>query len=102
MSGSNDIRPYCDGYHDDNVYFNNPAEYLPNLDDQWYLDNLRSGRILITTGQGAYEAPDRSRQLSGILASKGIPHELDLWGYDIPHDWPTWRSMLNVYIPQLF
>jgi esterase/lipase superfamily enzyme len=102
MSGSYDIRPYCDGYHDDNVYFNNPAEYLPSLHDDYYLSRLRSAQILITSGQGAYEAPDRSRQISGILASKGIPHELDLWGYDIPHDWPTWRSMLNVYIPRLF
>jgi esterase/lipase superfamily enzyme len=102
MSGSYDIRPYCDGYHDEYVYFNNPSEYLPNLDDDYYLPHLRSARIVIASGQGAYEAPDRSRELSRLLASKGVPHELDLWGYDIPHDWPTWRAMLNVYIPRLF
>lgn len=102
MSGSYDIRPYADGYHDENVYYNNPVEYVPNLEDDYYLPKLRSCRLLISSGQGAYEAPDRSRELSRILGSKGIPHELDLWGYDIPHDWPTWRSMLNVFIPRLF
>jgi esterase/lipase superfamily enzyme len=102
MSGSYDIRPYALGYHDDNVYFNNPAEYLPRLEDEWFLANLRQCRIHIMSGQGAYEAPDRSRQLSELLWSKGIPNELDLWGYDIAHDWPTWRDMLNVYIPRLF
>jgi esterase/lipase superfamily enzyme len=102
MSGTYDIRPYANGYHDEYVYFNNPAEYLPALEDEWYLSRLRNARILILSGQGAYEAPDRSRHLAHMLGSKGIPHRLELWGYDISHDWPTWRDMLNVYIPELF
>ena len=28
LSGSYDIRSYLDGYYDDNVYFNNPVDYL--------------------------------------------------------------------------
>ena len=102
MSGFYDIRPYCDGYYGDDGYFNNPVDYLRNLDDDYYLPRLRGARILIVTGQGAYEAPDRSRQLAAVLAEKGIPYQLELWGHDVPHDWPTWRAMLNVYIPSLF
>ncbi len=102
MSGSYDIRGYADGYWDDNCYFNNPVDYLPNLHDDWFLSRYRRNRIIISSGQGAHEAPDRSRQLSNLLHSKGVPHWLDLWGYDVPHDWPTWRQMLNVYIPQLY
>src|SRR4029453_14672873 len=33
MSGSYDIRSYLKGYYDDNVYFNNPVDYLSNLND---------------------------------------------------------------------
>ena len=33
MSGSYDIRSYLKGHYDDNVYFNNPMDYLPNLND---------------------------------------------------------------------
>jgi esterase/lipase superfamily enzyme len=102
MSGSYDIRGYCDGYWDNNCYFNNPVDYLVNLHDDWYLSHMRRNRIVIASGQGAYEAPDRSRQLSALLHAKAIPHWLDLWGYDVPHDWPTWRQMLNVYLPQLY
>lgn len=102
MSGSYDIRSYCTDYYDENCYFNNPMDYLSNLNDEWYLSRLRNARIYIMTGQGNYEAPDRSVQLSNVLWAKGIPNHLDLWGYDIPHDWPTWRSMLKVYVPQLF
>ncbi|MBI4469372.1 MAG: esterase family protein [Acidobacteria bacterium] len=102
MSGSYDIRPYCDGYYDDNCYFNNPVDYLSRLEDPWILGQLRQCRIHILSGQGAWEAPNRSRELSAILNRKGVPHNLDLWGHDVDHDWPWWRKMLNVYIPRLF
>lgn len=105
MSGSFDIRGYYDGsYYDDNVYFNNPVDYLPQLPEGSYeLNALRhKAHIYIVSGQGNYENPDASRRLAGILAGKGIPHELDLWGYDMPHDWPTWRAMLPYYLSAKF
>jgi len=103
MSGAYDIRGYYDGdYYDDNVYFNNPVDYLPNLGDHdlWLLQQKR--HIHIVTGQGDYENPDASRRLAGILYNKGIPFELNLWGYDMPHDWPTWRAMLRYYLSEKF
>jgi esterase/lipase superfamily enzyme len=104
MSGSFDIRNYYNGnYYDENIYFNNPVDYLPQLSDDYYLPMLRQKtHIHIVTGQGDYENPDASRRLSGILAAKGIPHELDLWGYDMRHDWPTWRDMIRYYIGAKF
>lgn len=102
MSGSYDVRAYFDGYHDEQVYFNNPVSYLPNLDDDYFLPRLRQAdAIVILTGQGAYEAPERSRELSNILRSKGIPHTLDVWGYDVNHDWPWWRKMLPYWLDRL-
>ena len=102
MSGSYDVRSWFDGYHDDNVYFNNPVEYLPNLNDGYFLPRLQAAdAIVILTGQGDYEAPERSRQLSGILHSKGIPHTLDVWGPDVNHDWPWWRKMLPHWLDRL-
>jgi esterase/lipase superfamily enzyme len=88
MSGSYDVRSYLKDFHD-------PADYLPNLNDEHYLPILRrADSIYILSGQGNYEAPERSRHLSDILNSKGIPHTLDLWGHDVDHDWPWWRKML--------
>ncbi len=46
---------------------------------------------------GRCPAPGRSPQ---CLAEKGIRHELDLWGYDIPHDWPSWRAQLAHHLPR--
>ncbi len=104
MSGSFDIRGYYrDEYYDENVYFNNPVDYVPNLNDDYYLPLLRQKQhIHIVTGQGDYENPEASRRFSGILSAKDIPHTLDLWGYDMPHDWPTWRAMLPYYLSAKF
>jgi esterase/lipase superfamily enzyme len=99
MSGFFDLsRSYLDGYHDDNVYFNNPAYYIPNLSGP-YLDLLRQrSKIVIVTGQGAYEAPHNSRSFSELLNTKSIPHTLDVWGHDVRHDWPWWRKMLPYHL----
>ncbi|MDQ3009952.1 MAG: alpha/beta hydrolase-fold protein [Acidobacteriota bacterium] len=104
MSGSYDIRGYMDGYDNESVYFHNPVDYLSHLKDNYLLPILQHGgrQIILFSGQGAYEAPDRSRQLSGILNSKGIPHWLDMWGHDVNHDWPWWRKAMPHYFGKLF
>ena len=104
MSGCYDIREYYEsyGYHDENIYFNNPMEYLPNLGGN-YLHMLQHKRhIHLLTGQGAYESPTASREMSEMLWAKGIRHELDVWGHDMKHDWPTWRAMIKYYLAAKF
>ena len=41
-----------------------------------------------------------TRQFAALPASKGIRHELDLWGHDVPHDWPSWRAQLAHHLPR--
>jgi esterase/lipase superfamily enzyme len=103
MSGSYDVRSYLTDYYDTNVYFNNPMDYLRNLNDDYNLPLLqKADSIVITTGQGDFEAPNRSRDLSGLLSAKGIPHLLDVWGYDVSHDWVWWRKMLPYFLGKFF
>ncbi len=102
MSGVYDLTQYSDGFFNEDCYFNSPMHYLPNLTDHTTLEQMRHARITIMSGQGAYEAPDASRALSNVLNSKAIPHELDIWGYDMRHDWPTWRAMLPYYMETHF
>jgi esterase/lipase superfamily enzyme len=102
MSGFYDLGPdYLHGYGDDNCYFNNPASYLPNLEGHSLQLLQEASKIHILTGQGDYEAPDASRNLSGLLHSKGIPHLLDVWGYDVSHDWPWWLKMLPYSVEKM-
>ena len=41
-----------------------------------------------------------SRRLAALFAQKGIRHELDLWGHDVPHDWPSWRAQIAHHLPR--
>jgi esterase/lipase superfamily enzyme len=103
MSGVYDLTTYTDDYWDEDVYFNSPIHYLEGLSDEYYLSRIRSSEhIHILTGSGDYEDPNSSRALSALLHHKGIPHELDVWGYDMRHDWPTWRAMLPHYLETRF
>lgn len=103
MSGAYDLSNYTKGYWDDDVYYNSPIHYLENLSDKFYLEKLqKSKHIHILSGSGDYEDPNASRTLAALLNHKGIPHDLDIWGHDMTHDWPTWRAMLPFVIGSKF
>ncbi|HSC54667.1 MAG TPA: alpha/beta hydrolase-fold protein [Phnomibacter sp.] len=103
MSGVYNLMEYTDGYYDEQVYFNSPAHYMPNLNDAWYLGNIRrSHHIHLFSGEGAYEAPGAAREFADVLYHKGITYELDIWGHDWKHDWPTWRAVLPHYFDTRF
>ena len=103
MSGVYDLSEYTKGYWDDQVYFNSPVHYVPNLNDQWFLDKIKaSPHIHIYTGSGSYEDPEANKRFSKVLWDKGIWHELDIWGPDVTHDWPTWRNMLPYILHNKF
>jgi esterase/lipase superfamily enzyme len=86
------------------AYFNNPFDYVPHLHGQ-HLGWLR-GRLslLLVCGQGQWEdttgALASTQRFAALLARQGIRHELDLWGHDVPHDWPSWRAQLAHHLPR--
>ncbi len=103
MSGVYDLTEYAKGHWDDQVYFNSPVHYMGNLTDHGTLEQIRqSSNIHILTGCGAYEDPNASRAFAGLLYNKGITYELDIWGEEWKHDWPTWRAMLPIYLETRF
>jgi esterase/lipase superfamily enzyme len=103
MSGVYDLTEYTKGFWDDQVFYNSPVHYIPSLNDNWYLDKIKaSHHIHIYTGSGNFEDPDAAKNFGGILYTKGIWYDLDVWGPDIHHDWPTWRSMLPYILDKKF
>ena len=103
MSGVYDLVEYSKGFFDDQVYFNSPQHYVPNLQDEWYLSQIKnSHHIHLLSGSGDYEDPEASRKFSQVLSNKHIRHTLDIWGKEWKHDWPTWRAMLPYYLENKF
>jgi esterase/lipase superfamily enzyme len=93
------------GQQGDATYFNNPMAYVANAEGD-HLEWLRSRvSLLLVVGQGAWEvSPTQSlpstHAFADVLTRKGIRHELDVWGYDVPHDWPSWRAQLRHHLPR--
>lgn len=103
LSGLYRLNHFIGDYVDDNVYYNSPLLYLPNLHDSWYLEQYRASRIIVCSGQGAWEDEmlADTYALKDILTQKGIPHWIDIWGADVNHDWPWWLKMLPYFLGRL-
>jgi esterase/lipase superfamily enzyme len=104
MSGVYDIAPLGWGERGAAVYFNNPIDYVVHLHGD-HLDWLRSRlHVVLVCGQGQWEdttgALESTKSFAGLLGSKGISHELDLWGHDVPHDWTSWRAQIAHHLPR--
>lgn len=89
-------------FMNDLVYRNSPVCYLANMPaDHPYIERYNRNKAVICVGQGAWEIPDSTRQLQGILNDKGIHAWVDYWGYDCVHDWPWWYKQVAYYVPHL-
>ncbi|MGH8971453.1 MAG: esterase family protein, partial [Actinomycetes bacterium] len=106
LSGSYDAAEWhAWGDRGDATYFHNPMDYVANLHGD-HLEWLRSRvHLVLVVGQGSWEVdPTRAlpstRRFAGVLAGKGISHELDVWGHDVPHDWPSWQRQLAHHLPR--
>jgi esterase/lipase superfamily enzyme len=93
------------GERGDSAYFTNPSDYVPHLHGD-HLTWLRSRlHLVLTVGEGAWEThPTGSlpsaRHMAQLLREKEIPHELDVWGHDVSHDWPWWRKQIAHHLPR--
>ncbi len=92
MGGAFDIKDQVQGYYDDNIYFNNPPDYLPGLHDE----RLKDIGMVFGTGTNDM-CMNANISLSRVLDSKGIPHLLDVRQGAV-HDWPVWRDMFPDYL----
>jgi esterase/lipase superfamily enzyme len=96
MSGLYDIKRFAGGYHDANVYFHNPVDFLPGEHDPERIAALRRLDIILAVGR---DDPllGQNQHLSNLLWSKGVWHALRTWD-GFAHDWPVWARMLPLYL----
>jgi esterase/lipase superfamily enzyme len=92
MSGAFDVTQFMDGYYDDNVYFNNPVDFIPNDNNP----HLWEMGIVLGTAEHDICRGDNER-LSGILDQKNIRHWIDVRP-NATHDWPVWKEMFPHYL----
>ena len=85
-----------DGYYDQDVYFQMPSHFIPNLTDADMLDRLRALNITLAVGE---DDPfcENTRQLSHALWDRGVPHQLSVWSGEA-HRAREWRTMVRLYL----
>ena len=96
LSGKYQMRGFFDGYDDDNIYSNNPSDYVPNEHDSGRLEQIKKVDLIMVIGEHdpAYQ---NNRELSSALWSKNIWHAFRSWN-GWAHDWPYWQQMIRRYI----
>lgn len=96
MSGAYDIHQFLDGYYDDDCYFNCPPDYVPKMNDDWFLTHWRQMKIVL--GSADWDmCLDQNVKMSTMLNDKAVPNWLDVYGDHSQHDWPLWQRMAGKY-----
>jgi esterase/lipase superfamily enzyme len=100
MSGRYAMTHFTDGFSNNDVYFNNPLAYLPNLGGDQLERVRRHTHLVLVCGQGAYEEGciEETQAMADLCKAKGIPHTRDIWGHDVSHNWTWWKRQAQLHI----
>ncbi len=100
LSGRYDAQAMFDGYFDEDLYFNAPLAYVPNLHGR-DLDRVRRHTALtLVIGLGPFEGAcvSETARMATTLRARGVPHHLDVWGHDSAHHWDWWKKQLLLHM----
>jgi len=100
MSGTYRLQQFLDEEFSEDLYFASPLDFLPGLEGQ-QLDTLRQRKVIMASGEGAWEAISESWAMADALGRKGVPNRVDSWGPEFEHDWATWWRMLPQYLNEV-
>jgi len=98
ISGTYDIKPYLDDHYDDNVYYNNPVDFIPNLNDPKILKNISEIDIRLLSYSNDPQK-EESERMSDSLWQKNVDHNFYVWDEVISEPWDLVDSM---FIEHLF
>ena len=99
MSGTYQMNRRMAGTWDEDWYFNDPIQFLPHLPapDR---DVLRQARFVFGLGE-AHENPAYTWTAADALGKAGVWNRMEIWGAGSGHDWPTWRTMLPLFLDKV-
>jgi esterase/lipase superfamily enzyme len=85
-----------DGFRDQNIYFNMPSQYIPNLDATGLIQQLKALELIFVVGEKDIFL-ENNQSLSNALWSKSIWNALHLWDGE-SHKARYWRHMVQLYL----
>ena len=103
-SGCYSAPHFWDNWCNGTLYDNSPIDFIRNMPtDHPYINLYNQKQIVLCVGQGRWEGAclTTTREMKEIFAGKGINGWVDLWGYDVDHDWPWWKKQMHYHLPDL-
>lgn len=102
FSGEFDISEFLEGHHDDQVYFNNPVEFVPGMKETWQAETInRECKICLMTGKWDFSW-DGTRKLHDSLDTAGINHTYEVWDEPFEHNENSWKQQLPNLLGRFF
>jgi len=104
LSGRYRTSWFFDGQSNEDLYFNDPFAFLPNLHGSGLDRVRRHAHLTLVVGRGANEGGcmPETVEFGTLLRQKGIPHHLAVWGHDASHTYPWWQKQARHYLSQMF
>ena len=89
------FRDLFDGYSSDEVYFNMPIQFMPNLEDGYLLSQLRELEVVLAVGR---DDPflQCNIEFNNLLDRKELPHQFHIWEGNA-HRAADWKLMVPMY-----
>ncbi|RKR83676.1 esterase/lipase superfamily enzyme [Mucilaginibacter gracilis] len=91
-----DFSDLFDAYHNEDIYFNMPQQFLANITDSVQLNTLRKMEIILAIGE-TDPFIGSNQYLNQLLISKNIPAQFYVWN-GFAHRPKYWRQMVNLYL----
>lgn len=85
-----------DGFHNEEIYFNIPPQYMANLEDTSIIEKIKKIDIIFAVGN---EDPclQSNEMMCDILWRKNIHNQLYIWNTEA-HKACYWREMVKIYL----
>lgn len=84
------------GYHDENIYYNMPTQYMPNLTDERLINLIKQIHIVLAVGKEDPFLPN-NQFLHNTLLRKGISNTLHIWEGEA-HRPRSWQEMVRYFL----
>jgi esterase/lipase superfamily enzyme len=91
-----DFNDLFNGYHDENIYFNTPLQFVANLHDTDDLDAIRKVEFIFAVGE-TDPFLSNNYEFSQLLWSKEVANQLYVWD-NYAHRPRSWKQMVQLYL----
>jgi len=97
VSGEFDIRKYLNDHYNETAYYNNPVDFVPNLNEPKILNQLGNLDLRLVSYDNDPHRESTER-MSRTLWMKMLDHRLDIWSVEPSDLWKLWGEMIKTHI----